>query len=61
MDKQEIIEVIEKIEQIRCPQNTKEQIGCYVDCRYYNNLCDGGFCLLSDFIEALNYDDNFEI
>ena len=61
MDKQEIIEVIDKVEQIRYHQNTKEQIGCYVDCHYYNNLCDGGSCLLSDFIEALNYDDNFEI
>ena len=61
LNKQEIIKVIEKIEQVRCPKNTEGQSGCYIDCHYYNNLCEGGSCLFSDFIEALKYDDNFKI
>lgn len=61
MNKEQIIELIEKIEKIKCPIITKGQKGCYIDCPWRINGCYGDSCLFAEFVEALESEQDFEI
>lgn len=61
MNKQEIIKIIEKVENKKCPLRTKKQTSCYIDCKYNVSANYGNVCLFSEFVEALDSEENFEV
>ena len=61
MTRDEVVVLVEKIIQIKCPRYTKNQKGCYFDCPYSISTYDGETCVLDEFANVLNNGDDFTI